>query len=162
MNIPLILVLRFCIIRNLNNYFSLGTGVCYQKGRISDFIRNPYRFNFTEVSIPFLLSSLFKLDEKNGLIITTGLYGGKTILHKAEGTGSIDGWYEIHDFDKSWYSDDVFFLDIYFGAGYSYSISKKSKISLTPFAKYRANNVWLNEFQKKLHYGAKLNFSLNF
>jgi hypothetical protein len=149
-------------LRNLNKNISLGTGICYQKGRISDFIRNQYRFNFAEVSIPLLLSSHFKFGERNELLITTGLYGGKTILRKAESTGSVDGWHEISDFDIGWYSDDVFFLDIYFGAGYSYSISQKSSISIMPFIKYRADTVWLNDFQEKLHYGVKLSYSFNF
>jgi hypothetical protein len=146
-------------LRYLNKNISLGTGICYQKGRISDFIINPDRFNFSEVSIPFLLSSRFKFDERNGLLITTGLYGGKTILRKAEFIDSLNAWHENSDFDISWYSDDVFFLDIYFGAGYSYSISPKSSISIMPFIKYRANTVWLNDFQEKLHYGVKLSYS---
>jgi hypothetical protein len=98
-----------------------------------DFIINQYRFHFADVSIPILFSSHFNLDERNGLLITTGLYGGKAILLKAESTGSTDGWHEFSDFDISWYSDDAFFLDIYFGAGYSYSISQKSSISIMPF-----------------------------
>jgi len=154
--------IEFLYLRNLNKNISLGTGICYQKGRISDFIRNPDRFNFAEVSIPVLLSSHFKFDKRNGLLITTGLYGGKTILHKAEFMDNLNAWHENRDFDISWYSDDVFFLDIYFGAGYSYSISQKSSISIMPFVKYRANTVWLNDFQKKLHYGVKLSYSFNF
>lgn len=149
-------------LRNLSKNISLGTGICYQKGRISDFIRNPSRFNFDEVSIPFLLSSRFKFDKRNDLLITTGLYGGKTIFRKAEFIDNLNAWYEHRDFNIEWYSDDVFFLDIYFGAGYSYSISQKSSISIMPFVKYRANTVWLNDFQKKLHYGVKLSYSFNF
>jgi hypothetical protein len=147
--------------RNLNNNISLGTGICLQKGRITDFIINPYRFHFAEVSIPVLFSSRFKFDERNGLLITTGLYGGKTILRKAESASNVYDWYEIPDFNIGWYSDDVFFLDIYFGAGYSYSILQKSSISIMPFVKYRANTVWLNSFQEKLHYGVKLSYSVN-
>jgi hypothetical protein len=149
-------------LKNLNKNISLGTGICYQKGKIMDFMYNQYRFHFAEASIPFLLSSHFNLDERNGLLISTGFYGGKAILLKAESTSSTDGWHEISDFDIGWYSDDVFFLDIYFGAGYFYSISQKSSISIMPFVKYRANTVWLNEFQKKLHYGVKLSYSFNF
>lgn len=129
-----------------------------------DFIANHNRFHFAEVSIPILFSSHFNFDKRNGLLIATGLYGGKTILLKAEGTGTTDGWYEISDFDIGLYpdySDDVFFMDIYFGAGYSYSLSQKSIISITPFVKYRVNTVWLNSFQKKLHYGVKLSYSIN-
>ena len=149
-------------LKNLNKTFSLGTGVCYQKGRMSDFIHNPYKFNFAEVSIPFLFSSRFKLDEKNGLLFTTGLYCGKTILRRVYFLDSVNNWGEIPDFDIGYYSDDVFFLDIYFSAGYSYSILQKSSISITPFIKYRPNTVWLNSFQKKLHYGVKLSYSFNF
>jgi hypothetical protein len=149
-------------LRNLNKNISLGTGICYQKGKIMDFIINQYRFHFAEVSIPILFNSRFKFDERNGLLISTGLYGGKTILKKAESAGKLGGWYKFPDFDISWYSDDEFFLDIYFGAGYSYSISQKRSISIMPFVKYRANTVWLNEFQKKLHYGVKLSYSFNF
>jgi hypothetical protein len=149
-------------LRNLNKNISLGTGICYQKGKIMDFIFNPYRFHFAEVSIPILFNSSFKFDEKNGLLISTGLYGGKTILLKAENTGSAYGWQENPYFDIGYYSDDEFFLDLYFGAGYSYSISQKSNISIMPFIKYRANTVWLNDFQEKLHYGLKLSYSINF
>ncbi len=127
----------------------MGTGICYQKGKIMDFIINQYRFHFAEVSIPILFYSRFKFDERNGLLISTGLYGGKTILIKAESAGKLGGWYKFPDFDISWYSDDEFFLDLYFGAGYSYSISQKSNISIMPFIKYRANTVWLNDFQEK-------------
>ncbi|HRX10913.1 MAG TPA: hypothetical protein P5210_04655 [Draconibacterium sp.] len=35
-------------LRNLNKNISLGTGICYQKGKIMDFIFNPYRFHFAE------------------------------------------------------------------------------------------------------------------
>jgi hypothetical protein len=149
-------------LRNLNKNISLGTGICYQKGKIMDFIINPYRFHFAEVSIPILFYSHFKFDERNGLLISTGLYGGKTILIKAESAGKLGGWYKFPDFDISWYSDDEFFLDLYFGAGYSYSISQKSNISIMPFIKYRANTVWLNDFQEKLYYGLKLSYSINF
>jgi hypothetical protein len=149
-------------LRNLNKNLSLGTGICYQKGKIMDFIINQYRFHFADVSIPILFNSRFKFDKRNGLLISTGLYGGKTTLLKAESTGSAYGWYENPGFDIGSYSDDEFFLDIYFGTGYSYSISQKSSISIMPFVKYRANTVWLNEFQKKLHYGVKLSYSFNF
>ncbi len=153
--------IEFLYLRNLNKNISLGTGIGYQKGRIMDFIINQYRFHFAELSIPILFNTHLYLNEKNGLLISAGLYGGKTILLKAESTGSTDGWYEFSDFDISWYSDDSFFLDIYFGAGYSYSISQKSSISIMPFVKYRANTVWLNDFQKKLHYGIKLSYSVD-
>jgi len=151
--------------RNLNNNISLGTGVCYQKGRTMDFIKNQDRYHFAEVSIPILFSRHFNFDKRNGLLIATGLYGGKTILLKAEFTGSTDGWYEIPDSDIGLYpdySDDVFFLDIYFGAGYSFSFTQKRIISIMPFVKYRVNTVWLNSIQKKLHYGVKLSYSISF
>lgn len=149
-------------LRNLNNNLSLGTGINLQRGRITDFIINSYRFNFTEVSFPVLLSSRLKLKERNGLLITTGLYGGKTILRKAESASNVYDWYEIPDFNIGLYSDDEFFLDIFFGAGYSYSISEKRAISIVPFIKYRANTVWLNSFQQKLHYGVKMSYSIKF
>lgn len=149
-------------LRYLNKNTSLGTGFCYQKGRISDFIKNPDRFNFAEVSIPLLLSRHFKFEESNGLLITTGLYGGKTILHKAEFIDNGNAWHENRDFNIEWYSEDVFFLDIYFGAGYAYSFSQNRIISIMPFIKYRANTVWLNDFQEKFHYGVKLSYSINF
>lgn len=76
-------------LRNLNNNIFLGTGVCYQKGKIMDFIINQYRFHFTEVSIPVLLSRSFNFDKRNGLLITTGLYGGKTFLLKAESASNL-------------------------------------------------------------------------
>jgi len=150
--------------RNQKKGVSLGTGICYQKGRTMDFIRNQYRFHFAEVSIPILFSSHFNFNKRNGLIITTGVYGGKTIFLKAEGYGKLGGWYEIPDSDIGLYPDyydDVFFLDIYFGGGYSYSLSQKSIISIMPFVKYRVNTVWLNSFYKKLHYGVKLSYSIN-
>jgi hypothetical protein len=149
-------------LRNLNKNISLGTGICFQRGRTSDFIINPDRFNFDEVSIPVLLSSRYKFHERNGLLITTGLYGGKTILRKAEFIDNGNAWHEHRDFNIGWYSDDVVFLDIYFGAGYSYSVSQNRIISIMPFVKYRANTVWLNDFQEKLHYGVKLSYSINF
>ncbi len=147
-------------LRKLNNNISMGTGISYQKGKIMDFIINTERFHFAEISVPFLLSSRLKFNERNGLLITSGLYGGKTILLKAESASSVYDWNEIPDFNLAWYSDDVFFLDIYFGAGYSYSFSKNKVISLMPFVKYRANTVWLNSFQRKLHYGVKINYEL--
>ncbi len=148
--------------RNLNNNISLGTGVCYQKGRTMDFIKNQNRYHFAEVSIPILFSSHFNFDKRNGLLIATGLYGGKTILLKIEGTGSTDGWHETPDCDMKWYPDDALFLDIYFGAGYSYLFTQNSIISIMPFVKYRVNTVWLNSIQKKLHYGVKLSYSISF
>ncbi len=148
-------------LRNQNNNISLGTGICLQKGKIMDFIINRKRFHFTEVSFPVLLSSRFKLDERNGLLFATGLYAGKTILLKAESEGKLGGWYKSPDFDISWYSNDAFFMDIYFGAGYTYSFSQNRIISMEPFVKYRVNTVWLNSFQKKLHYGVKLSYSVN-
>jgi hypothetical protein len=148
-------------LRNLNNNISLGTGICLQKGKIMDFIRNQYRFHFADVSIPILFNSHFNLDERNGLLISTGLYGGKTILLKAEDLTKFYDWNENPDFDIGWYSDDEFFLDIYFGAGYSHSFTQNRIISVVPFVKYRVNTVWLNSFQKKLHYGVKLSYSVN-
>jgi len=151
--------------RKLKNGISLGTGICYQKGRTMDFIRNQYRFHFAEVSIPILFSSHFDFDKRNGLIITTGVYGGKTIFLKAEGYGKFGGWYEIPDSDIGLYpdySDDVFFMDIYFGAGYFYSFTQNRIVSITPFVKYRVNTVWLNSFQKELHYGVKLSYSFSY
>jgi len=148
-------------LRNLNNNISLGTGICLQKGKIMDFIINRKRFHFAEVSFPVLLNSRLKLNERNGFVFATGLYAGKTILLKAESEGKFGGWYKSPDFDIGWYSDDKFFLDIYFSAGYSHSFTQNRIISVVPFVKYRVNTVWLNSFQKKLHYGVKLSYSVN-
>lgn len=159
---PIVPGIEILYLRYPNKNISIGTGFCYQKGRISDFIINPYRFNFAEACIPVLLSSRFKFYEKNGLLFTIGLYGGKTILLKAESASNVYDWYEFPDFDIGWYSDDVFFIDIYFGVGFSYSFSQKGNISILPFFKYRKNTVWLNTFQEKWHYGVKLSFTFNF
>lgn len=149
--------------RHLFKNISLGTGIGYQKGRNSDFIHNQRKFDFVEVNIPVLLSRYYKFDKRKGMLITTGLYGGKTFLRKVEWMGSATGWLNQPDFDPelSYKSNDVVFLDIFFGAGYSYSILQKSSISVMPFAKYRVNTVWLNAFQKKIIYGVKLSYSIH-
>ena len=137
-------------LRKLNNNISMGTGISYQKGKIMDFIINTERFHFAEISVPFLLSSRLKFNERNGLLITSGLYGGKTILLKAESASSVYDWNEIPDFNLAWYSDDVFFLDIYFGAGYSYSFSQKQSNLTYAFCQIQGKHSLVKFFSKKI------------
>lgn len=145
--------------RNLANNFSFGTGLCFQNGKISTV--GQHRFHFSEISIPIQIFKEFVLDPINGLCVTTGLYGGKMLLTKAEGADSHENWYEISEFDKTPYSNDALFLDLYLGIGYIYTLSKKSHLSLIPFGKYRIEPDWFNYFQEKFHYGIKLSYTFS-
>lgn len=155
--------LEILYFRSLFKTASIGTGFNYQKGRVASYLSGLRRFDFYEISFPFVLKKDFVFNEKNSCFLTSGIYWGKTILRKAENPDSAGNWHEFYNLEyMENYSDDISFLDIYLDAGYSFSLSKLGEISLAPFAKYRANTTWLNYHQNKYHFGIKLNYSLKF
>ncbi len=160
-NFPVDLGGELLYFRHLSEKFEIGTGFNYQNGRVASY--RSRRFEFYEISFPFVIKKDFIFNEKNSCFLTSGIYWGKTILRKTENPDSAGNWHEFPSLEfVENYSDDISFLDIYLDAGYSFSISKLSEISLAPFAKYRANTTWLNYHQNKYHFGIKLNYSLKF
>jgi hypothetical protein len=147
-------------LRSLAKNIKIGTGFNFQNGRVASYMSGLRRFDFYELSIPVILQKGFALNEKNRYFFTTGLYGGKTVIQKYASPTSSGTWVEYKEYSHlENYSDDVYFIDIYFDAGYSRSFAKLGDISLAPFVKYRANTTWLNYHQKRPHWGVKLSYS---
>jgi len=147
-------------LRSLAKNTRIGTGLNFQKGRVASYMSGLRRFNFYELSVPAILQQDFTLNEKERCFFTTGIYGGKTVLQKYASPDSFDNWHDSNDFKYlENYSDDVYFIDIYFDAGYSKSFAKLGDVSLAPFVKYRVNSTWLNYHQDKVHVGIKLSYS---
>ncbi len=148
------------LLRSLTKNTKIGTGFNFQKGRVASYMSGLRRFNFYDMSVPAILQTGFTLNEMNRCFFTAGIYGGKTVLQKYASPNNSGTWRDSKDFEYlENYSDDVYFLDLYFDAGYSRSFSKLGDISLAPFVKYRTNSTWLNYHQDKVHYGIKLSYS---
>lgn len=150
-------------LRPLWENLKVGTGFNFQQGRVASYMSGLRRFQFTEVSIPLILQGTTEINQKNSFFITSGIYTGAIPRIKAESPDKGENWNEYADFDmleKS--SDDIWFVDIYFDAGYSRSVAKNGNISIAPFVKYRSNSTWLNYHQKKAQFGFKLIYSLKF
>lgn len=147
-------------LRSLTKNTRVGSGFNFQGGRVASYMSGLRRFDFYELSIPVIFQTGFTVGEKNRCFFTTGIYGGKTVLQKYASPNSSGTWRDYKDFSHlENYSDDVFFTDVYFDAGYSRSFAKLGDISLAPFVKYRLNSTWLNYHQDKVHYGIKLSYS---
>ncbi len=81
----------------------------------------------------------------------------------AESPNSSDSWLDITRSDQfQKYSNDEYFIDVYFDAGYTISLAKLGDYSLAPFFKYRVNSTWLNTYQEKAHWGIKFIYSFKF
>jgi hypothetical protein len=146
--------------RSITNNTKIGIGFNFQKGRVASYMSGLRRFNFDEISIPAILQTGFTIKEKNRCFLTAGVYGGKTILKKYASPDRFENWNDSKDFKYlENYSDDLYYMDIYFDIGYSRSLGKGSDLSLAPFIKHRANTTWLNYHQQKVHFGAKLIYS---
>ena len=152
--------IEMLFLRSITNNTKIGTGFNFQMGRVASFMSDLRRFNFDEVSIPAILQTGFTIKEKNRCFLTAGVYGGKTILKNYASPDRFENWNDSEDFEYlDNYSDDVYFMDVYFDIGYSRSFGNVGNISLAPFVKYRTNSTWLNYHQKKLHFGVKLIYS---
>jgi hypothetical protein len=147
--------------RRLSKSFSFGTGFNFQKGRIASSNIFLSRFKFEEISIPLIFTKDFTFNSKSGLCLSTGLYSGKILLLNAEHEGHLDYWDKWDDLKYiPNYSNDVLFIDVYFSTGFFYTFSKRNKLSLNPFFKYRVNRTWFNDYEKKFHYGIKLSYTI--
>lgn len=149
--------------RTLFRGFELGTGINYQLGFASSYI-NDYerRFKFNDICVPVLLKKDFKIKGHNHWHSTTGFYIGKTANVKVEypTSGPWQPWPDYSTIEN--YSDDNIYSDIYFDFGYHTSLQNTGVFSISPFIKYRFNTTWLNYHQHKIHFGIKINYSLNF
>ncbi len=119
------------------------------------------RFKFNDICFPLLLKKYFKIKDYDHLYFTTGIYFGKTTKINAEWPAS-SGWILYPNYKVENYSDDVRYSDVYVDFGYHTSLKKTFTFSFAPFLKYRLNPTWLNYHQNKIHFGIKLNYSLNF
>lgn len=149
--------------RTLIKGFEFGTGINYQLGFASSYINNyERRFKFNDISVPVLLKKGFKIKDNDHWYSTTGFYIGKTTNVKVEypTSGPWQPWPNYSTIEN--YSDDIVYSDIYFDFGYHTSLQKIGVFSISPFIKYRFNTTWLNYHQNKIHFGIKINYSLNF
>ena len=127
--------IEILFLRSITNNTKIGTGFNFQEGRVASYMSGLRRFNFDEVSIPAILQTGFTIKEKNRCFLTAGVYGGKTILKKYGSPDNSENWRDYTtDFkDLENYSDDVYYMDIYFDMGYSISFGKGSNLALAPF-----------------------------
>jgi hypothetical protein len=145
------------------NDFFITTGLNLQQSWVASYTDSFLRFISKELAVPVKVTVRSKRNDKSGLLLTSGLYVGKLIRVKVENQGKTETWHEIpKSFLLDIYSDDNLFADIYFSTGFYQSFKKIGKLSLTPFVKYRINTTWLNYYEKKIHYGVKLSYSLDF
>lgn len=142
----------------------IGTGLSYQWGRNASYIHALRRFRFSEISIPLILSMKFIFFKESGILLSSGIYGGKIGHIITENPTSGGEWIGDEGVTKSTkgYSDDDGFLDFYFAIKYYHTVFAKDVVSVTPFLRHRLNTTWLNYHQQKMHYGVKLNYSLKF
>ena len=149
---------------NFKEGFYLGSGINIQSGRNGSFVSSPYRFKFTEFSIPLLFSlgmNPQNLSKKSGLILTLGFYGGTYTNITSYSIGKGGDWQEYeHKYIDGYYKDN-FFVDLYSDIGYYRKLSNKSVLSVHPFIKYKINTTWLNYHQNKMHFGFKVNCFFN-
>jgi hypothetical protein len=138
----------------------LGTGVNFQTGKIASYVNSRRRFQFMELSVPVILTMCPQINNRSGLLFIFGVYWGKLIWVRAEDEGKSENWPEVPMSAVGYYSDNIFFSDLYFSTGYFHSFPEVGKLSLTPFIKYRTNTTWLNYYEKKFHYGIKLSYTI--
>ncbi|MFW6276014.1 MAG: hypothetical protein ACOC2M_05225 [bacterium] len=150
--------------RTLWEKLDIGTGLSYQWGRNASYIHALRRFRFSEISIPFILSMKFNFFKESGILLSTGIYGGKIAHIITENPTSGGEWIGDEGITHSTkgYSHDDGFLDFYLAMGYHHTVFAKDVVSVTPFLRHRLNTTWLNYHQQKMHYGIKLNYSLKF
>lgn len=146
--------------RQISKSINIGTGLSYNFGKNSSYFITPTRFRFQELSIPLLFNVNF-LGHKIGFLnFTSGLLFGRTLNVVAELPSKYDRWTEeLYYEDLEGYSNDVNFIDLYLGLGYSIKLNKEKAVNICPFVKYRANKTWLNTHQKETQYGIKLSYS---
>lgn len=139
---------------------NIGTGLSYNLGKNSSYFVEPTRFRFQELCIPLLFNVYFLNHKRGYLNCNTGLYFGRTLSITAELPSKYDKWTEeLHYEYLEGYSDDVNFIDLYLGLGYSIEINKEKAVNISPFIKYRANKTWFSTHQKETQYGLKLSYS---
>lgn len=148
--------------RKLNKKLVLGLGINYQFGRNASNVSGsgPSRFKFQELSIPVILQKKFTLNGKNWFL-TTGIYGGKLIKLISEHRNKYWEWNEWNDYSFfEFYSKDEIFVDIYLDVQKQIYSWKNSRLLVAPYFSFRINTTWVTNYQKKLHYGLKINYEL--
>lgn len=146
--------------RKLNNKFVLGLGINYQFGRNASNLGGPLRFKFQELSIPVILQKELTLNGKNWNL-TSGIYGGKTMKVIVEHPNKYWEWSEWSDYNiLEFYSGDEIFIDIYLDFQKELFSWENSRLLIAPYSSFRINSTWLTNYQRKLHYGLKINYEL--
>ncbi len=152
--------LEFLYKRELNNKLVLGLGINYQFGRNASNISGPRRFKFQELSIPVILQKELILNDKNWYL-TFGIYGGKIMKVIAEHANKYWEWHEWSDYNTlDFYSKDEIFMDICLDVQKEIFVWENSRILIAPYSSLRINSTWLTNYQRKLHYGLKINYEL--
>lgn len=137
---------------------TIGSGINYQFGRNASNVNGPLRFRFQELSIPLVLQKEFELNGKKWYLIS-GIYGGKIIELIAEHPDKYWEWHEWNDYSTlEFYSEDEIFLDIYLDVQKQIFTRKNIRLLIAPYSSFRINTTWLTNYQKKLHYGFKINY----
>ncbi len=149
--------------KQISKSINISTGLSYNFGKNSSYFITPTRFRFQELSIPLLFGGNFLGHKRGFLNFTSGLFFGKTLNIIAEVPSKYIPWTDLTFYeDLEGYSDDVNFIDLYLGLGYSIRLNKEKAFNICPFLKYRANKTWLNTHQKETQFGLKLSYSLKF
>lgn len=152
--------------RQFPHKIEFGTGINMQKVYVQSKVDITYaytlRFQYHELSVPILLRKNFTLKNQNLWYVTAGIYNGKQLNIVSRYPTSVD-WTRWDDLKTiAGYSNDHFFSDLYFDAGYTKSFNKYGELSFSPFFSYRINSTWLNTYEKKSHWGSKLIYSIKF
>ena len=146
----------------LYNNWLLLTGVNYQFGRLGYDGVPSERLTFGELTVPVLTSIYFF---RNRINLTSGVYFGKYIhLIYETRAGKMskypERWGNVTKYSEG-YSEDRYISDFYFSVGYNTIKKSRGFFQFNLFARYRLNEIWVNNYVSKFVFGAKINYLIN-
>lgn len=142
----------------LTQWMAVGSGVCYQRGRLPAYLN---RFRFGEISIPLLLRLIMNPNSKNKVFLSTAIYEGKILHIVADNNGKGEIWNNIDLKYIDGYSESSFFTDLSFNAGISFLADHQNEFSISPMVKFRLKDNWMKNYRDNMFYGIKFSYQLN-
>ena len=141
----------------LTNWISVGTGACYQRGRIPAYLN---RFQFGEISVPLLFRFVTNPANKSKVFLSTAMYAGKILHISADNFGRID-WHNLEMKYIQGYSQNSFFVDLSVNAGVSFKAEDNNEFSVSPVVKFRVKDNWMENYRESIYYGIIVTYQFN-